>query len=200
MALLNACTRVLLACRRADRRGFWLAGFVLLLLNTAQAALPPTAISREYQIKAVFMFNFAQFVDWPPQAFSNPQTPLVIGVLGDDPFGPLLEETMLGEQIGQRSLVIRRYRRVEEIDLCHILFISVSEADRLESILVTLKDRNVLTVCDTEGFTRRGVMIRFISEKNKIRLRINLEMAKAASLTISSKLLRPAEIVTTNRD
>ena len=89
---------------------------------------------------------------------------------------------------------------MEEIKTCHILFISRSETDRLEPILARLKDRNILTVADAEGFAQRGVMIRFVTEHNKIRLRINLEAAKAAHLTISSKLLRPAEIVTAGQD
>jgi hypothetical protein len=148
----------------------------------------------EYQLKAVFLFNFAQFVEWPPQAFADAQTPLVIGVLGRDPFGAYLDETVRDEKVNGRSLTVQRYRRVEEIGACHILFISRSEADRLGQILASLKDRNILTVGDADGFTERGGMIRFVIENNKIRLRINLNAAKAARLTISSKLLRPAEI------
>jgi hypothetical protein len=161
----------------------------------AQTASPP-----EYQVKAVFLFNFAQFVEWPTNAFPDAQTPLVIGVLGDDPFGTYLDETVRGERVNNRKLVVQRFRRVEEIQICHVLFISQSEAERLEQILNGLKGRNILTVSDTDSFTRRGGMIRFSTEKNKIRLRINLEAAKAARLTISSKLLRPAEIVTPGKD
>jgi hypothetical protein len=152
----------------------------------------------EYQLKAVFLFNFAQFIEWPPATFPDPKAPLVIGVLGDDPFGASLDETVRDEMIGQRKLVVERYRRVEEITRCHILFISQSEAGRLKPILAQLRGRNTLTVCDTPGYALRGVMIRFVTDKNKIRLRINLEAAKAAGLVISSKLLRPAEIVTSD--
>ena len=152
------------------------------------------------QLKAVFLFNFAQFVDWPPQAFPEAQKPLVIGVLGEDPFGGYLDETVRGEKVNNRPLTVQRYRQVEDIKTCHILFISRSEADRLEQILTNLKDRNILTVADADGFARRGVMIRFATEKNKTHLKINLEAAKAANLTISSKLLRPAEIVIPGKD
>lgn len=202
MALLNASSRILPPHTCASRRCvFWLAALSLLFFSADQvSAALPAPPSREYQIKAVFLFNFAQFTDWPPQVFASPQAPFVIGVIGDDPFGSLLEETVLGERIGQRSLEIRRYQRVEEIDQCHILFISRSEMDRLDLIMAGLKERSLLTVCDTEGFARRGVMIRFFSEKNKIRLRINLDSVKAAGLTLSSKLLRPAEIVSNSRD
>jgi hypothetical protein len=170
------------------------------LLCCGLAVSAPAEPAREYQVKAVFLFNFAQFVEWPPAAFPDPQAPLVIGVLGQDPFGAFLDETVRDEMIGRRPLVVRRYRRAEEIDHCHILFISESETSRLEEIITRLKDRSILTVCDTEGFAKRGVMIRLINEKNKIRLRSNFDAAKDAGLTISSKLLRPAEIVTTEKN
>jgi len=161
----------------------------------AQAAPP-----REYQLKAVFLFKFAQFVEWPPQAFPDAQAPLVIGVLGRDPFGAYLDETVRGETVNNRPLVLQRYGRAEDIRTCHILFISQSETDRLEQILASLRGRHILTVIDTEGGALRGVMIRLITVENKIRLRINLEAAQAANLKISSKLLRPAEIVTSTND
>jgi hypothetical protein len=149
--------------------------------------------SPEYQVKAVFLFNFAQFVDWPPKAFPEPQTPLVIGVLGEDPFGTYLDETVRGENVNNRPLVVQRYRRIGDIKTCHVLFINRSETDRLEQILASLKGRNILTVGDTDDFAQRGGMIQLVTEKNKIRMRINLEVVKAANLTISSKLLRVAE-------
>jgi hypothetical protein len=155
-----------------------------------------SAPAAEYQVKAIFLFNFAQFVDWPSGAFSGAQTPLVIGVLGEDPFGGYLDETVRGERVNNRSLTVQRYRRVDDIKTCHVLFISRSEEGRLEQILASLKARNILTVADAESGARRGVMIRFVTEQNKIRLRINLAAARAANLTISSKLLRLAEIVT----
>ena len=180
--------------RRSVLSGVWLATLVLLSLGAMN--LPAqAAASKEYQVKAVFLFNFSQFVEWPTNAFPEAQTPLVIGVLGEDPFGTYLEETVRGETVNNHPLVIQHYRRAEDIKACHILFISRSEADRLGRILESLKGRNILTVGDIEGFARQGGMIRFVTEKNKIHLRINLEAAKAASLTISSKLLRPAEIV-----
>lgn len=177
----------------------WLVLSALLLSGgldlSAQAAAP-----REYQLKAVFLFNFAQFVEWPPQAFPDARTPLVIGVLGRDPFGAYLDETVRGETVNNRSLVVQRYGRVEDINTCHILFISRSEGDRLEQILARLRGRNILTVADAEGFALPGVMIGLVTVENKIRLRINLEVAQAANLRISSKLLRSAEIVSSGND
>jgi len=197
MALLTSFPKTAPSRWRSRLCGVWLLLFAWLLSGFALMA--QTAPSRENQIKAVFLFNFAQFVEWPAQAFPEARTPLVIGVLGEDPFGAFLDETVRGEKVNNRPLVVQRYRRVEEIQVCHVLFISGSEAAQLERILELLKGRSILTVGGGEGFVGRGVMIGFATEKNKTRLKINVEAAKAASLTISSKLLRPAEIVSSGR-
>jgi hypothetical protein len=165
----------------------------------AQTSAAPVAVP-EYQIKAVFLFNFAQFVEWPATAFPDSGGPLVIGVLGEDPFGPYLDETVRGETVHGRPIEVRRFQRLSEITDCHILFVSQGELDRLDEVLVALKDRSVLTVSDAENFAARGGMVRFLTDRNRIRLQINLEAARAAGLTLSSKLLRPARIVDTKGD
>jgi hypothetical protein len=147
------------------------------------------ATASEYQVKAAFLFNFAKFVAWPPHAFQDANTPLIIGVLGRDPFGSYLDDTVRGERINSRPLVVRRYHNAAEIDNCHVLFISRSESDRLDQIVAALKQRTVLIVTDADG-GKGGVMIRFVTEGNRIRFKIDAEAAKAANLTISSKLLR----------
>jgi len=163
-----------------------------LLLTTLPA---PAQISREYQIKAVFLFNFAQFTEWPASAFPAQDTSLIIGILGTDPFGKSLEDTVRDERVRGRRIEIRHYRAVEEIKICHILYISQSEATRLENILAVLKGKPVLTVSDIENAANRGTMIRFVTEHNRIRLRINPNAVKAAGLNLSSKVLRAAELV-----
>jgi hypothetical protein len=150
---------------------------------------------KEYDVKAAFLYHLAQFVDWPPDAFPTEETPLVIGVLGAYPFGKTLEEIVDKEEVKNRKLKVERYHSMEEVKVCHILFISQSEAGRLDQVFSSLKGRKILTVGDTEGFAQRGGIVRFLTEKNKVRLRINIEAAKAASLTISSKLLRAADLV-----
>ena len=155
--------------------------------------------SREYQIKAAFLFNFAQFSQWPTNAFAGPDKPLVIGILGTDPFGSMLDDIVRGETVQGRRLLVERFRRVEEIQTCHILFISQSESTRLESQLKALQNKPILTVTDIEDSAYRGVMIRFINESNKIRLRVNLDAVENAHMTISSKLLRAAEVVPSRR-
>ena len=179
--------------------GVWGLVWVLCLAHGGGVAAQ-SAPTPEYRLKAIFLFNFAQFVEWPASAFPEPDTPLVIGVLGEDPFGPYLDETVRGETVNDHPLAVRRYRRVEEIGACHILFVSRAEQGHLGEILDSLKDRSVLTVSDADGFARRGGMIRFVTERNRIRFRVNLEAVRAADLTISSKLLRPAQIVSTGED
>jgi hypothetical protein len=164
----------------------------LLAWSATQAfAAPPT----EYQVKAVFLYNFAQFIEWPAAAFPSEGTPFVIGVLGDDPFGVELDAVVRGESVAGHPLLVRRYRQASEVESCHILYISDSEAARLGQILKAFKGRSVLTVGDTEDFAISGGMIHFVTESNRIRLRIRLGAALAEQLTISSKLLRLAEIV-----
>jgi hypothetical protein len=170
---------------------------VLLALVAAPGhAQAPT----EYQVKAIFLFNFSQFVDWPVVSFADDRSPLVIGVLGSDPFGATLDEIVRGETVNGRPLEVRRYGSVEQIDACHILFIERSQDKRLDAVLAALKGRSVLTVGDFEGFLRHGGIIRFVTVGNKIRLRVNLAAAQDAKLTISSKLLRPAQIVAPGQD
>ena len=173
---------------------------VALLSLAAAAVARAQASPTEYQVKAVFLFNFSQFVDWPPAAFADNRAPLVIGVLGDDPFGATLDEIVRGETVNGRSLVVRRYQSIDQVAACHILFIDRSQQAQLEAIVAALKNRSVLTVGDFEDFARRGGMVRFVTVGNRIRLRINLAAAQQAELDISSKLLRPADIVQPGQD
>ncbi len=166
-----------------------------LFAVTQCAALADTAPSKEYGLKAAFLFNFAGFVEWPARAFAAPDAPLEVAVLGDDPFHGVLEETVRGEKVAGHAFTVRHYHAVAEIQNCHILFISAAEADNIDAVLATLKGRAILTVSDAKDFAARGGMIQFVTENNRIRLRINLEAAKAAQLVLSSKLLRPAEII-----
>jgi hypothetical protein len=164
---------------------------LLLLAATARGAAGPS----ESQVKAVFLFNFSQFVEWPAGTFPDPDAPFIIGVLGQDPFGAQLDEVVRGETVIKRSMAIRRYRNVSELQDCNILYIGRSELRELPQILATLKGHHVLTVSDAVDAEQTGVMIQLVNDHNRIRLRIDVGAARAESLTISSKLLRPAEIV-----
>ena len=154
--------------------------------------------AREYQIKATFLFNFTQFVEWPAESFSSPQSPAVIGILGKDPFGQYLEQAITGESLNKHPLIIKRFNSVEEINNCHILFIGPGK-NKTEDVLQKLKGKSILTVSDAGSFTKLGGMIRLYTKNDKINIQINLEAAKAENLAISSKLLKLAEIVKTDK-
>lgn len=158
----------------------------------AAAWAQPTS---EYQVKAAYLFNFGQFVEWPAHPAAPANAPFVIGVVGKDPFGKTLDDVVRGESLGGRQLVVRRYRDAQEITNCQILFIARSEAERLDQTLEALRGRQVLTVTDIEGAEHQGAMIVLVNDNQRIRMRINLSAAKASNLVISSKLLRPAEVI-----
>ena len=169
---------------------------LLIFLSIAMAGIAAAQIriSQEYQVKALFLFNFTQFVEWPPEAFVTPDAPLVIGVLGEDPFGQYLDDLLKGEKAGGHPLAVKRFSSVEESVGAHILFINLRSKEERKEALAALDDKSVLSVSDAADFTRQGGMIQFFIKKNKIRLRVGLEPATDANLSISSKLLRLAEI------
>jgi hypothetical protein len=181
--------------RTRNRRFFFAVGVGLLLFGFGLKISWSQPVSHEYPLKAVFLLNFAQFTNWPTNAFAKPDSPFVVGVLGRDPFGPVLDAAVQNEVVNGRKFVVERYLRIENMQTCHILFISQSEVNHLDRIVDALKDRPVLTVSEIDGAANRGMCVRFITENNKIHLRINPEALQAAQLTMSSKILRLAELV-----
>jgi hypothetical protein len=171
----------------------WL-GVLSLIATLGTASTAFALASSEYQLKAVFLFNFAQFVEWPESAFSAPDSPLRICVLGDDPFGAELEEVMQGETINGRALLVSRYAFAEDARDCHVLFVAQSSEQEWRETLLRLKGQPVLTVGETHGFTSAGGVIRFFTEGNRIRLEVNPRAADEAQLRLSSKLLRSSQI------
>lgn len=170
---------------------------VLLMMSCismawAQSATPSVS---EYQLKAVFLFRFSQFVEWPPESFATPAAPLVIGVLGDDPFGSHLDDAVRDEKVNGHPVVVERYRHIDELSDCHVLFVSSSPPGQLGQLLARTRGRSVLTVGETEGFASNGGMIRLLTVNNRIRLRVNATAVQAGRLSISSKLLRSADVI-----
>ena len=180
-------------------RGRWRRGLAVLALLGGVAGARAAAPTAEYQVKAAFLFNFAQFVDWPAMAYADEKAPLVIGVIGPDPFGAYLDGLVQGEKIDGHPIVVRRFAEGEKLE-CHMLFVSAATAGRMDRIRAQLIGQPVLTVGDTDNFSRLGGLVRFVTEQGKIHLRINAAAAKASGLTISSKLLRWATIVTADKD
>lgn len=147
----------------------------------------------EYEVKAVFLFNFVQFVKWPSTSFSDASAPFVIGILGSDPFGKALENTIRGEIVEGRKLTLRRAQRVEDVTDCHVIYISQSEEGRVGEILASLRPTTALTVSDITQFCRQGGMIGFVLEGGKVRFEIKSSTAKNAGLQVSSRLLKLAK-------
>lgn len=153
---------------------------------------PP--VSREYALKAAFLFNFAKFVEWPKKAFLDESTPIVFCVLGEDPFGTALDPVK-GRTVRGRKTVIRRSVKPDELTTCHICFVSKSEEEHLPGILEEVRDWHALTVSDVEGFAELGGVIGLVTVEDGIDLEINLEAADRAGLTVSSRLLKLAKII-----
>jgi len=145
--------------------------------------------SLEYQIKAACLYNFAKFVDWPPAVFPDRTSPIVFGILGEDPFGDTLERITKNKTINGRALTIKRSRRVEDLKDCQVLFISRSDQAHLGQILTALKGLSILTVSDTEEFLADGGIINFKMQNDKVRFEVNVATAQSAALKISSELL-----------
>lgn len=174
-------------------KGIFLVQLLIGNVVSLQGQDPPP---KQYQVKAVFLYNFTQFVEWPPTVFADDNAPLVLGILGEDPFGTYLQEVINGEQSNGHPLSIRRIANGEEIEECHVLFINLPDPDQIAQTLVNLHGKHILTVSDQGGFLEAGGMIQFKSVNNKVQFQINPEAASAADLKISSKLLRVAEVIT----
>jgi hypothetical protein len=162
--------------------------FGALCVTVSLASQP--ASSAEYRVKAVFLFNFVQFVEWPAEAFTTSTAPIEICVLGADPFGEALDQTVEGESIHNRSLVVRRLSRTSGLGACHLLFVSRSEQERLTEVLRALEpSTGVLTVSDIDGFVGRGGTIGFFIDRQRVRFEISPTHAHDRGLKVSSQLL-----------
>lgn len=183
--------------------GFYARIMVSIMLALSSIILMPIQPSAaaeeslEYSIKAAFLFKFGSFVEWPAQAFPNPQSPIIIGVYGEDPFGSRLDRIVQGKTISNRPVVLKRYQRIEQAREAHILFISETENSEMENILETLKGSYVLTVSERNSSMQNSGMINFIIVDNNVRFEINLASAEREGLKVSSKLLNLAKTVKT---
>jgi hypothetical protein len=171
---------------------------IVCLLFAASIALGQQKAS-EYQVKAAYLYNFGRFVEWPAKGTTAQTNSFTICVLGRDPFGHALDATLAGETIGNQSVAARRISSLQMSADCQILFISSSEANRLNKIIEALDKSAVLTVSDIPQFSQRRGMIQFVSEENRIRFEVNLDATQRAGLTISSDLLKVATVVRKNQ-
>ena len=174
---------------------FGAAPRALASIGLAAILLAPTvsrAIS-EYQVKAAFLLNFGKYVEWPAAALAHDA--LAICVLGSDPFGSALDQTLAGRRVGSRRVKARRVADVSAAQGCNILFVSRAKPARLDAVLTGLEGQPILLVGEQERFASKGGIINFVEVNQKIRFEINESAARRAGLKISSKLLKLATIV-----
>ena len=182
------------------RRHISVSIFALLCIAVLVAGASQTARAQsaadEYQVKAAFLFHFAQFVDWPGDVLNARDPSLKLCILDDEPRRQELQSTIEGKTIGSRLFHVRLIGQPQDILGCNILFLSRDETRRQTAILKSLHGIPVLTVGETSNFLSDGGMIRFHIEEDKIRFDINLEAAESSHLKISSRLLLLATSVT----
>lgn len=161
----------------------------LFLVLVARPSQGQELQAPERNIKATFLYNFTKLVNWPTNTFTNTSAPIIIGVLGKDPFGAALNEVVKGKTVNDRPVLAVRFKSVDEIKNCHVLYISESERRRLEKTIQALRSRPILTVGDLPGFETQG-MITLVKTNETINLHINLEAVTKSGLSLSSRLLR----------
>ncbi len=167
---------------------------VLVALHGNSAPVSDQVAAGEYQIKAAYLRHFAQFVEWPQNVLS-PGAPIVIGLVGQDPFGRAIDEVIAGKHANGHPLVVRHLRWNDDLTSCHVLFVSSSELQHLGAILDATRGFSVLTVADVDGFAMRGGMIELMTVENRVHFDINTSAATEAHLRISSKLLGIARAI-----
>jgi len=168
-------------------------GWTLSLMGSI--ALGGEAVSKEYQLKAAFLYNFAKFVEWDAQSSSTASGPIVIAVLGENPFGAELEKAVRDRKINGRAIVVRSVQNGAAASVAHLLFISDAEDSRFGDIREVLKGKGVLTVGESEAFAKRGGIINFVLEGDKLRFEINIDSAEQAGLKVSAQLQKLARAV-----
>jgi hypothetical protein len=154
----------------------------------------------EYGVKAVFLFNLTKFVDWPPAAFSDPAAPVRIGIVGQDPFGEVLDETIRKESIRNRKFEVIRLGAGADLKSCHILFVSASERARWNEIEANLRNAPVLTVADFTPFAAEGGMVELAMKESRVQLNVNPKAVERSGLKLSSRLMSLAKIVSESPD
>lgn len=173
-----------------EKCGSRLLAIALVLVCFAVPNCFPASPPSANEVQAAFLFNFSKFVEWPDYAFESSKEKLIICILGEDPFGFLLDRTVEGKRAGTRFPTVRRLDPGSSVDHCHILFISTSEQSHLESVLQPIHLHPILTVSDIPRFASSGGMIGFFFEDNRVRFEINQEATQTAGLIVSSRLLQ----------
>ena len=165
-------------------------GSAVASARQARGDVPP-----EYMIKAAYLLNFARLVEWPRDAFISVDSPVTIGIVGTDPFGDALEQTVEGKRINNRRIAVQRLQWNQDLRRCQIVFISATDSARIGELTTRLAGLPVLIVGEARQLAARGATINFTIEDDRVRFEVNVEAARRARLTVSSQILRVATIV-----
>lgn len=176
---------------------------VIALLCLPRVAVSPAAASSPraqvaptfHQVEAAYLFNFARFTRWPPSKFAGPASPVVIGILGPDPFGSDLDRALSTRQVQGRPVAVRRYREVKDIGDCHILFTTLRDRATLDGAFRKVRGAGVLTVGEGADFARAGGVMAFVLHGEMVRFVVNADAQARAGVTLSSQLLKLATVI-----
>ncbi len=177
------------------RHAIEMLAVAVLMLAGVRAAAAPEPVPDEYTAKATFLWNFTRFCEWPSNAFTSPNAPFIVTVVGKNPFGSDLAEAFKGENVHGHPIQLKTVKNVDDLKQCHLVFIAASEKDRVGELLAKLKGAPVLTVSEVERFGQRGGLVNFYMDNGVPKFQINLNAFKASGLNIQAKLLRLARIV-----
>jgi YfiR/HmsC-like len=170
---------------------------ILLVAGMLPRALDAqTSPYTPYQHKALYLFNFAKYTEWPKGAFKDETSAFVLGILGDDPFGSNID-IIRGKTIKGRKLVVKNYRSIEEVKDCHLLFICCSETNNLDHVLRALENTSTLTIAEADGFIEHQGMINLVVEQKTpgsqvVSFDINKAATERANLKLDTQLLKLA--------
>ena len=197
----RAANAVCAACRRGPHG---VVGHLVALATMMASIVMPVPLRAaadvdEYAVKAAFLYQFTQFVEWPPESFADGNAPIVLAVLGSDPFGESLRRATVGRTGQGRPIVVRYLKPGQPLRPCHILFVSASEEARIPDVLRTVGPASILTVGDSTGFAEAGGMLNFVVDAARVKFEINIGAAERGRVRISSKLLKLATIVDRGR-
>lgn len=168
---------------------------IVLMAMLPVVALAQEAAPSEYQVKARLLLVFLDFVEWPADAFSSDDAPVIIGVLGEDPFGKDLDQVLRNQQVRGRPIAVRRARQAEDLLSAHLVFVSQSERNQLAEVLAILDRGPAVTLSEVNGFCRRGGILNFSIEDRKISFEANPSAARQKGIRLGAQLLKRATII-----
>lgn len=169
-------------------------GIALLGISLSVASASAQSVTDD-RVKAAYIFNFAKFIEWPPQVFTAKESPMNFCVLGRSPVVDELDSSIGGKSVNGHTIMIKHLHGPDEIKDCHLIFLAASAGKQQQKLIEAAKGSAVLLVAETPGFARSGGTINFITESGRLLFEVNINAAESAHLKISSKLLALARIV-----